>query len=172
MHLSRRWTLGDCYSHSYLTLKRALSRWGDPKVCRCTTESSVALNWSSGLVNRKICSRTAAYSQLQAFSILGVAWLTCHARHVNKSPEVYERVCEAFMEMVLRPLLVTRSSYSSPTQKRKMPSSRAVVSLVWYPHTRYSFQVKFISEIRKKEERKKMNKIEIFSIGFLERDKS
>ena len=38
-------TLGDCFSHSYLPLKWELSCWGDPKVCRCTTASSVALNW-------------------------------------------------------------------------------------------------------------------------------
>ena len=37
-------TLDDRYSHSYLPLKRALSRRGDPKMCRCTTASSVALN--------------------------------------------------------------------------------------------------------------------------------
>ena len=41
------WRLGDCYRHSYLPLKQALSRWGDPKICRCTTASLVALNWSS-----------------------------------------------------------------------------------------------------------------------------
>ena len=69
--------------------KRVLSCHGDPKssYSMCTTVSSVVLNWFQGLVDRKNCSQTAAYSQLAAmlanllhpvthvFSSLGVAWL-------------------------------------------------------------------------------------------------
>ena len=71
------------------------------RVFRCTTAPSVALNWSSRpSKQRKLCSPSSAYLQLQVFSSPGA----CDARnsYAKSSPEVDKGECQAPLDTVSR----------------------------------------------------------------------
>ena len=133
------------------------------------------LNWSSRSTKQRkpqsnLCLLTVGCCTR---SVAGV-WSNYVPRleFVKRSPRSRRTSTRSVLETewgsVSRSQLASRRSYAARTQKRKVPSTRAVVRYVYYSHTHYSFRVMFREQERKKE--RKMNKIEIFVRGFLELD--
>ena len=121
---------------------------------------SVALNWSSrpSKIEKTVVELLFTHSSTRSVFRCGLTNMP-HLKYVNRSPRSRQwstrGVQETKLETVSRPQLTSCRLYTTLTQKRKMPNSRAVVWYV-YSHTYYSFRVKFIKE-KKKEDKQNRN---------------
>ena len=145
------------YSHSYLPLNGHYHVEEIQKLSRCTT-SSVALNWSS--------RQTSAYSQLHAFSSPGVAWPYMPRPGIieQKPKKLTNQHARHFWRQFQGRSSPVVASTTSQTSKGRCPVAEQLFDMCNI-RTHYSFRVKLINK------RKKTNKINIFTCGFLKLDK-
>ena len=166
--------LGDCYSHSYLPLKWVLSHWGDPKVCRLTTASLVALNWSSRPSKQKkvswnFCLLTVARVQYSGCGLTNIPYIYVCKEKLQKLTNEHAR--HLWRQFRGRSSPVVAHTPPRP-RKGRCPVAAQSFGVLFgvcniHIHTIVFDLSSSAKEERKEERRKerKMNKIEIFTRG-------